>query len=79
MFLYINRSIPIAEEAESFNREWVSRTRRVDRGAIEGANPATARNVRVNPDPRQLALPSTTDPSARLVSQYGTVKIHVIR
>ncbi|XP_077255323.1 myeloid leukemia factor isoform X2 [Temnothorax americanus] len=47
------------EEAESFNREWQSRTRRVA-GAIEGANSGTASRVRV-PEPRQLALPSTTD------------------
>ncbi|XP_071577937.1 myeloid leukemia factor isoform X1 [Temnothorax nylanderi] len=52
------------EEAESFNREWQSRTRRVA-GAIEGANSGTASSVRV-PEPRQLALPSTTDlPASR--------------
>lgn len=58
--------IHIVEEAESFDREWVSHIRRV--GAIDGANSANASNVRVTPDPRQLALPSTTDLSARLVS-----------
>ncbi|XP_011698434.1 PREDICTED: myeloid leukemia factor isoform X2 [Wasmannia auropunctata] len=53
------------EEAESFNREWESRTRRTA-GAIEGAHPAS--NVRVNPEPRQLALPSTTDVPASFKS-----------
>ncbi|XP_011168045.1 myeloid leukemia factor isoform X2 [Solenopsis invicta] len=47
------------EEAESFNREWETRTRRVP-AAIDGAR-SGASNVRVNPERRQLALPSTTD------------------
>ncbi|XP_012533902.1 myeloid leukemia factor isoform X2 [Monomorium pharaonis] len=46
------------EEAESFNREWETRTRRT-RPAIEGATGVS--NVRFTPEPRQLALPSTTD------------------
>ncbi|XP_011332443.1 myeloid leukemia factor isoform X3 [Ooceraea biroi] len=52
------------EEADTFNREWVTRTRRVG-NAIEGANVATATsNSRHRPEPRHLALPSTADPSA---------------
>ncbi|KYM99436.1 Myeloid leukemia factor [Cyphomyrmex costatus] len=52
------------EEAESFNREWETRTRRVAGNAI--ANTNVASNVRANPAPRQLALPSTTDiPASR--------------
>ncbi|XP_011879096.1 PREDICTED: myeloid leukemia factor isoform X2 [Vollenhovia emeryi] len=54
------------EEAESFNHEWQTRTRRVA-GAIDGAHSAAATN-RVNPEPRQLALPSTTDLPASLKS-----------
>ncbi|KAG5318254.1 MLF factor, partial [Pseudoatta argentina] len=52
------------EEADSFNHEWETRTRRVA-GAIGDTNLAS--NVRANhPSPRQLALPSTTDvPTSR--------------
>jgi myeloid leukemia factor 1 len=49
------------EEAETFNREWQTRSRRVA-GAIDGPNSAAAAtNSRHHPEPRQLALPSTTD------------------
>ncbi|XP_011630216.1 myeloid leukemia factor isoform X1 [Pogonomyrmex barbatus] len=51
------------EEAESFNHEWETRTRRVA-GSIDGPNSATAANIRHHPEPRQLALPSTTDQPA---------------
>ncbi|XP_011332434.1 myeloid leukemia factor isoform X2 [Ooceraea biroi] len=60
------------EEADTFNREWVTRTRRVG-NAIEGANVATATsNSRHRPEPRHLALPSTADPSASRHSNRGT-------
>ncbi|KAL6443399.1 hypothetical protein ACFW04_002927 [Cataglyphis niger] len=53
------------DEAETFNREWESRTRRVRTGAIDNGNSArVASNSRHRPEPRQLALPSITDPSA---------------
>nr|XP_012227468.1 PREDICTED: myeloid leukemia factor isoform X2 [Linepithema humile] len=49
------------EEAESFNHEWETRTRRVA-GAIGAAGSGiTASNYRHQPEPRQLALPSTTN------------------
>jgi len=49
------------EEAENFNREWETRTRRVA-GAIAAAGSGTAAsNYRHQSEPKQLALPSTTD------------------
>ncbi|KAH0952615.1 hypothetical protein HN011_005358 [Eciton burchellii] len=60
------------EEADSFNHEWVSRTRRVG-NTIENSNSTTAAtNSRHRPEPRQLALPSTTDSSASRHSSRGT-------
>jgi hypothetical protein len=56
----------IIEEAESFNREWETRTTRRVPAAIDGPR-SGASNVRVNPERRQLALPSTTDIPARSV------------
>lgn len=57
--------ICVIEEAGTFNREWETRTRRGG-NAIEGPNLATATShSRHRPEPRQLALPSTADPSAR--------------
>lgn len=55
------------EEADNFNHEWETRTRRVA-GSIDGPNSATAANIRHHPEPRQLALPSTTDQPASLKS-----------
>ncbi|XP_029156536.1 myeloid leukemia factor isoform X2 [Nylanderia fulva] len=53
------------EEADSFNREWVSHTRRAHTSAIDNGNSTrVASNSRHRPEPRQLALPSTTDASA---------------
>lgn len=52
----------IVEEAESFNREWQTRTRRVAGAIGAGASSGTAPiNYRHQPEPRQLALPSTTN------------------
>lgn len=54
------------DEADSFNREWESHTRRAHTSAIDNGNSArVVSNSRHRPEPRQLALPSTTDPSAR--------------
>ncbi|KAL0101578.1 hypothetical protein PUN28_019014 [Cardiocondyla obscurior] len=54
------------EEAESFNHEWQSRTRRVV-GAIDGANSTTVNNV--YPASEQLALPAPpTNPPASFKS-----------
>ncbi|GAB1864476.1 Myeloid leukemia factor [Camponotus japonicus] len=53
------------DEADSFNHEWESHTRRAHTGAIDNGNSArVVSNSRHRPEPRQLALPSTTDPSA---------------
>ncbi|XP_018317442.1 myeloid leukemia factor isoform X2 [Mycetomoellerius zeteki] len=61
------------EEADSFNREWESHTRRTA-GAI--GNTDLASNVRANPAPRQLALPSTTDvPARRAVRSLNPLKV----
>ncbi|XP_011052537.1 PREDICTED: myeloid leukemia factor isoform X5 [Acromyrmex echinatior] len=62
------------EEADSFNHEWETRTRRVA-GAIGDTNLAS--NVRANhPSPRQLALPSTTDvPTRRAVRSLNPLKV----
>ncbi|XP_029667379.1 myeloid leukemia factor 2 isoform X2 [Formica exsecta] len=61
------------EEAETFNREWESHTRRVRTSAIDSGNSArVVSNSRHRPEPRQLALPSTTDPSASRHSNKGT-------
>jgi hypothetical protein len=70
LFLQINYLHICIEEADSFNHEWVSRTRRVG-NTIENSNSTTAAtNSRHRPEPRQLALPSTTDSSARLVTSH---------
>jgi len=67
----------IVEEAESFNHEWQSRTRHVRMPNAIGAT-NSASNVRVNPEPRQLALPSTTDLPARLVCYLGIERLKYI-
>ncbi|CAL1687859.1 unnamed protein product [Lasius platythorax] len=61
------------DEAETFNREWVSHTRRAHTNAIDNGNSArVASNSRHRPEPRQLALPSTTDSSASRHSNKST-------
>ncbi|XP_020278186.1 myeloid leukemia factor isoform X2 [Pseudomyrmex gracilis] len=57
------------EEADSFNQEWETRTRR-GAGAINAPN-AIANNNRYRPEPRQLALPSTTEQPASEHSNRG--------
>ncbi|XP_072751710.1 myeloid leukemia factor isoform X2 [Anoplolepis gracilipes] len=52
------------DEADSFNREWESRTRRIHAAIDNGNSARGVSNSRHRPEPRQLALPSTTDPSA---------------